>query len=69
MQLWKVGFSNEHEANLNDSEGNDSVVVSTLILGFEFKRILVDTRSTIEVLSSQIDLPSNVIVNLGQFRT
>ncbi|KAH1097936.1 hypothetical protein J1N35_014857, partial [Gossypium stocksii] len=43
-----VDFSNEDEELVCDEEGNDPMVVSIVIAGFEVKRILVDSGSVVE---------------------
>ncbi|KAH1107388.1 hypothetical protein J1N35_011156 [Gossypium stocksii] len=46
---WNVEFSNKKEELVCDEEGNDPMVVSVAIMGFEVKSILVDSVSAIDV--------------------
>ena len=46
---WKINFS-AHEANIVEDNGNDSIVISTIINDFLIERILVDDGSMVEVL-------------------
>ncbi|KAH1092395.1 hypothetical protein J1N35_019652 [Gossypium stocksii] len=44
-------FGNDDEKLVCDEDGNDSMVAFTMIVGFEVKRILVDSGSVVDVLS------------------
>lgn len=48
-----IGFSKHDKAELLHVKGNDPLVVSVTITGFQVKRILIDTDSVVEVLSWQ----------------
>lgn len=44
-------FKNDDNELIRDEEGNDPMVVSTKIVSFEVKRILVNSSNAMEVLS------------------
>ena len=46
---WQINFS-AHEANIVEDNGNDFIVISSIINNFMVERILIDDRSIIEVL-------------------
>ncbi|KAK5836784.1 hypothetical protein PVK06_012585 [Gossypium arboreum] len=53
-EKWNVEFVGDNEELIHDKEGNDPMVVSMVIVGFEVKRILVDNGSAVEVLSWEV---------------
>ena len=46
---WQINFF-LHEKNIMDDDGNDPIVISTIINNFGVDRILVDDGSVVEVL-------------------
>lgn len=48
---WNVKFGNDDKELVCDEKANNLMVVSTMIAGFEVRRILVDSGSTTEVLT------------------
>ncbi|KAH1114293.1 hypothetical protein J1N35_007671 [Gossypium stocksii] len=51
QEKWNVKFESDDEELIRDEEGNDLMVVSAMVAGFEVKRILVDNGSVVKVLS------------------
>lgn len=51
QEKWNVEFNDEDKDSVCDEEGNDPMVVSTTIVGFEVKRIFVNSGSVVEVLT------------------
>ena len=46
---WQINFST-HEANIVKDNGNDPIVISSIINNFLVEMVLIDDRSAIEVL-------------------